>query len=86
MRMSEASSTDESARRDRITDAQISQAKRTLWITPTLLLIFGSASLFSFAVLNNTAAGITFLTIPVLRFLGTFVSAYAIRRQSKADE
>ncbi|GAB6859092.1 hypothetical protein JCM13591A_31970 [Microbacterium xylanilyticum] len=84
-RIAEASSSDESARRDRVTDAQIKQSNRAQWITPVLLVGFGGAAA-TFYALGQPWAGLAFLAMPVLRFLGTFVSAFAIRRDRKSDD
>ncbi|MCI9856785.1 hypothetical protein [Microbacterium proteolyticum] len=83
--IAESFSTDESGRRDRIADAQIAQSNRAQWITPVLLILFGSAAVVFFAV-GNTLAGIAFLAMPVLRFLGTFISSFALRREGKKED
>jgi len=84
-RIAESFSTDESGRRDRIADAQIAQSNRAQWITPALLVLFGSAAVVFFA-LGNTVAGVAFLAMPVLRFLGTFISSFALRREGKKED
>lgn len=84
LRLAESGTTDESARRDRVTDAQIAQSNRSQWITPALLVGFGGAAFYFFAT-GLPLAGVAFLAMPVLRFLGTFVSAFAIRRDRRGD-
>jgi len=84
-RIAEAFTSDESRRRTEINDAQIRQSGRAQIITPVLLLIFGGVAAYFFSV-DNWRAGIAFLTLPLLRFLGTFVSTFAIRRRKADDE
>lgn len=79
LRLAEAGTVDESARRDRVVDAQIKQSNRAQFITPAMLVAFGGAAFYFFSN-GQLVAGSLFLAMPVLRFLGTFVSAFAIRR------
>lgn len=76
LRMSEATRTDESKRRDKIVDAQTKLAHSSFWVTTSLVVLFAGLSLFSFAVLQNNIAGGIFLSIPVFRFLGSFVRSF----------
>lgn len=84
-RIAESGSTDESDRRDRVTNAQIKQSNRAQWITPVLLIGFGAVAAYFFAV-NLPWAGTAFLAMPALRFLGTFVSVFAIRKDLELDD
>lgn len=79
LRMAEATTTDESARRDQLQTAQIRLARNAQWITPALMLVSFAAALFCFAALRNTIAGALFLAFPVARLLGTFVTSFRLR-------
>lgn len=73
IRMSEAFTTDESARRDRIVDAEIAEApkgrRNALWIMGACL-VGAAVSLFVFN--NNWGAGI-FLAVPVATIVRDFI-------------
>lgn len=84
-RIAEAPTSDESKRRDKAVDATVKHADVTLWLTPALLILFGGASFAAFAWLQNNVAGVTFLAIPVLRFLGSFVSSFSMRSKGATD-
>lgn len=85
IRMTESYTTDESRRRSELQAAQIKQSTRAQWITPALFVLFGGASAY-FYIVGNPLAGTAFLAVPVLRFLGTFAAAYALRRPRAAEE
>lgn len=76
LRMSEATRTDESKRRDKIVDAQTKLAHRSFWATTGFVVLFAGLAMYSFAVLQNNIAGGIFLSIPVFRFLGSFVRSF----------
>ncbi len=75
--MSEAFTTDESARRDRLVDAEIREAPkgRQAALTIMVLCLIGAAiSVFVFE--NNIAAGI-FLAVPIASIVRDFIRGRA---------
>ena len=85
LRMAEAPTSAESARRDRIVDARIKQSERAQWITPVMLFVCIGAALVSFGVLKNTAAGISFLALPVVRFIGSYAVTFSLAGRRKRN-
>lgn len=82
LRMSEAYTTDESARRDRIVDAEISEApkgRRNALLIMLVSLVCAAISVFVFS--NNVAAGI-FLAVPLVAVVRDFIQG----RRSQSDD
>lgn len=81
--MSEAFTTDESRRRDRLVDAEIAEAPRgrrmAFWIM-VLCLVGAGVALFLFK--NNVGAGI-FLAVPVVTVVRDFIRG---RQSTLSDE
>lgn len=68
-RWNDAFTVDESARQDRLVDAEIRQQDRGAWMTFALLLVFALASAASF-VATGKAEAFLLLSVPALGIVG----------------
>ena len=67
--MAEAPRTDESARRDRVTDAGIASSKRSATVQPALFIVCLAGTAVSAWVFKQYWVAALFLSYPVLLFL-----------------
>lgn len=87
LRMAEAYTTDESARRNDIVTSSTKVAERQQWLIPGLLTLAFVFSLGSYALFQNVYLSGLFLTYPVMQVIGSTVRGSVRARRSKsADE
>ena len=84
LRMSEAPTTDESRRRDEVTQARIAQSKSAQWLTPAMLFACVACALVTFGWFRNTIGGVAFLALPVFKFLGAYAVTFSMSGKRRA--
>jgi hypothetical protein len=86
MRGYEATTTDESARRTAVVDAQIELAKKSIWVTPAVWGGSMVAALVAEGVFNSTPLAITFVGAAVARSVFGWAASYSLSRRNSDDE
>lgn len=85
-RMAESFTTDESGRRNTVVGSTTKVAERQQWITPVTLLGAFVFAAGTYAAYQNVVFSALFLSVPVLRVVGSSVATAVRRRQAAPDE